>query len=100
MANEKFYTREKEINGVKYVAQFNGLSANLKAIDSTYIDGTNTTSVEKMTDYILKNVIVEPKCVVDDFEDIETLNAVVAFGRDVMQGKFRNENQKSTEKNG
>ena len=51
MAN-KFYTVEKEINGKKYVAQFNGISAALKAVDSSYIDGTNNTSVEKMANYL------------------------------------------------
>ena len=93
MAN-KFYTRKKEINGVEYTAQFNGLSESLAAIDRTYIDGTTTTSVVKMAEYILQNVIVEPKLTVDDFEDMETLNDVVAFGRDVMQGKFRNKDEK------
>ena len=90
----KFYTRKKEINGVEYTAQFNGLSESLAAIDRTYIDGTTTTSVVKMAEYILQNVIVEPKLTVDDFEDMETLNDFVAFGRDVMQGKFRNKDEK------
>ena len=90
----KFYTRKKEINGVEYTAQFNGLSESLAAIDRTYIDGTTTTSVVKMAEYILQNVIVEPKLTVDDFDDMETLNDVVAFGRDVMQGKFRNKDEK------
>lgn len=90
----KFYTRKKEINGVEYTAQFNGLSESLAAIDRTYIDGTTTTSVVKMAEYILQNVIVEPKLTVDDFEDMGALNDVVAFGRDVMQGKFRNKDEK------
>ena len=37
MAN-KFYTVEKDICGTHYVAQFNGISAALDAIDSCYID--------------------------------------------------------------
>lgn len=94
MANSKFYTKKKTINGVEYTAQFNGLSESLAAIDKTYIDGTTTTSVVKMADYILQNVIVDPKVTVDDFDDMETLNDVVAFGRDVMQGKFRNKDEK------
>lgn len=94
MANVKFYTKEKEINGKKYVAQFNGLSASLAAIDKTYIDGTTTTSVEKMTNYILENVIVDPKgLTADDFDSMEELNEVIAFGRDVMQGKFRDKDE-------
>lgn len=91
MAKEtKFYTREKEINGVKYVAQFNGLSCALRAVDQSYIEGSNNTSVEKMADYIFNNVIVEPKgLTIDDFESMEEFNEVVTFGREVMQGKFR-----------
>ena len=94
-ANKKFYTATKEINGKKYTAQFNGLSCALRAVDSTYIEGTNNTSVEKMADYIFQNVIVEPKgLTIDDFASMEAFNEVVSFGRDVMQGKFRPEEDK------
>ena len=94
-ANKKFYTATKEINGKKYTAQFNGLSCALRAVDSPYIEGTNNTSVEKMADYIFQNVIVEPKgLTIDDFESMEEFNEVVSFGRDVMQGKFRPEEDK------
>ena len=94
-ANKKFYTATKEINGKKYTAQFNGLSCALRAVDSTYIEGTTNTSVEKMADYIFQNVIVEPKgLTIDDFESMEEFNEVVSFGRDVMQGKFRPEEDK------
>ena len=43
----KPYTVKKEINGTEYVAQFSGISAALKAVDSSYVDGTNNTSVER-----------------------------------------------------
>lgn len=93
---KKFYTREKEINGVTYVAQFNGLSAALKAVDDSYIDGTSNISTAKLAEYIFKNVIVEPKnLTADDFDTIEDFNAVVTFGREVMQGKFREESKPS-----
>lgn len=101
MAKNKFYTREKEINGVKYVAQFNGLSENFKALDSSYIDGSSNTSLEKMNTYILENVIVEPKgLTIDDFDDIETFNEVIKFGTQVMQGKFRDKNKEADKKEG
>ena len=94
-ANKKFYTATKETNAKKYRAQFNGLSCALRAVDSAYIEGTNNTSVEKMADYIFQNVIVEPKgLTIDDFESMEEFNEVVSFGRDVMQGKFRPEEDK------
>ena len=90
MAKNKFYTVEKEINGEKYVAQFNGLSAALKAMDESYIDGTTNLSTYKLAEYIFKNVIVEPKGIsIDDFETIEDFNEVVTWAQDVMQGKFR-----------
>ena len=96
MAKDRFYTVEKEINGTNYVAQFNGLSCALRAVDQSYIEGANNTSVEKMASYIFENVIVEPKGLsIDDFESMEEFNEVVAFGRDVMQGNFRD---KATDK--
>ena len=90
MGKNKFYTVEKEINGVNYVAQFSGLSCAMKAIDTTYIEGTSTTCMEDFAGYILENVIVEPAgLTIDDFDTMDDLNAVVKFGREVMQGKFR-----------
>lgn len=98
MAN-KFYTVEKEINGKKYTAQFNGLSAAIRAVDSCYIEGTQQMSIEKMTNYILANVIVDPKGLsIDDFDTMEELNEVIRFGRSVMEGKFRDAADKGTEK--
>lgn len=48
-----FYTSKKKINGKEYTAQFNGISAALKAVDDSYIEGTNNTSVEKLSKYLL-----------------------------------------------
>lgn len=90
--NNKFYTVTKEINGKEYVAQFNGLSCALRAVDQSYLEGSNNTSVEKMAKYLFENVIVEPKNLsIDDFESMEEFNAVTTFAREVMQGKFRKE---------
>ena len=90
MADKKFYTVEKEIGGVKYVAQFNGISAALEATDSFYIDGTGNVSSAKLAKYILSNVIVEPKGLTpDDFDTVAALSEVVAWGNGVMQGDFR-----------
>ena len=89
-AKNKFYSVTKEINGKKYTAQFAGLSAALKAVDTSYIEGTQNTSAEKMTQYIFDNIIVEPTgLTIDDFETLEELNKVTEFGREVMQGNFR-----------
>ena len=82
-----FYTVEKEIKGTKYVAQFNGISAALKAIDDSYIDGSNNTSLIKLSDYLFEHVIVEPKNLkADSFDNLNDFNEVVAFAREVMQG--------------
>lgn len=86
----KFYTVEKKIGNTTYTAQFNGISAALDAVDATYIDGTSTTSLQKMAKYLLENVIVEPKgLTVDDFDTIEEFNEVTTWARQVMQGEFR-----------
>lgn len=100
MAN--FYTIEKVINGKTYKAQFNGISAALKALDNSYIEGTSNTSVEKLSKYLFDNVIVEPKgLTADDFESLEEFNEVIGFAREVMQGNFRDKkDQKSAEATG
>lgn len=95
----KFYTVDKEINGTKYTAQFNGLSAALKAVDDSYIEGTNNTSTIKMAEYLFKHVIVEPKGLTpDDFESMEEFNEVISFARQVMQGEFREKANEGTAK--
>lgn len=87
----KFYQVEKVINGKKYVAQFNGVAAALEATDNSYIDGSSNISMTKLSAYVLDNVIVEPKgLTADDFDSTEELADVVAWGRQVMNGDFRN----------
>ena len=99
MEKNKFYTREKTVDGVKYVAQFNGLSENFRAIDNCYIANSQNTSLEKLNTYILENVIVEPKgLTIDDFDNLETFNEVINFGHQVMQGKFRDKNETTDRK--
>lgn len=86
---KKPYTVKKEINGKEYIAQFNGISEAVKALDEWRKDNENI-SITKMSEYILAHVIVEPpKLTMDDFDSMEELNEVVAFGREVMQGNFR-----------
>ena len=87
---KKFYTVEKEINGKTYIAQFNGISAALEAVDNCYIAGTQNISASKMAKYLFEHVIVEPKgLTADDFESLDELNEVTDFAREVMQGNFR-----------
>lgn len=94
-----FYVVEKEINGKKYKAQFNGISAALKAVDDSYIEGTSNTSVEKISKYLFENVIVEPKgLTADDFDSMAEFNEVVTFARQVMQGDFREKKVAETAK--
>ena len=74
--------KEKEINGVLFKAQFNGVSAMYNAVDEA--DNKNKELVE----YLFKNVVVEPK--IDDMDeyfgtDVDFLNDVVAFASAVMR---------------
>ncbi len=62
-----FYTVSKEIGGTKIVAQFGGLSVATAMARTTKIDGTDNTSMEKMTEYLFDNVIVTPKLSIKDF---------------------------------
>ena len=91
-----FYTVEKKIGNTTYKAQFNGISAALRAIDNSYVEGTNHTSLEKLSKYLFDNVIVEPaNLTADDFDSIEEFNEVVSFAREVMQGNFREKKEQS-----
>ena len=93
----KIYEVTKEINGKKYTAQFSGISTALKAVDSSYIEGTQNTSVEKMAEFLFGKVIVEPQGLTPDtFDDMDEFNEVITFAREVMQGKFRPSADKAT----
>lgn len=95
----KTYKIDKVINGTKYTAQFNGISAALEAVDDSYIDGSNNTSVKKLAEYLFKNVIVSPTGLTpDDFDSMDEFNEVVTFAREVMQGNFREKADKKTAK--
>lgn len=93
------YEISKEIRGKTYTAQFSGISTALTAVDNSYIEGTQNTSVLKMANFLFKNVIVSPTGLTpDSFDDMDEFNEVVGFAREVMQGKFREEaNKKSGE---
>lgn len=92
MAN--FKQAKKKIGNTTYTAQFSGLSAALRAVDNSYVDGTSNTSLEKLTKYLFENVIVEPKNLTpDDFTDMDEFNEVVAFAREVMQGTYFRDNK-------
>ena len=88
---KKFEQVKKVINGTEYVAQFNGFGNRYRAIDNTYIDGTQITSMEKMAIYLLENVLVTPKKNIDDFEDGEELDELIGFLSAVNNGTFRTE---------
>ena len=63
----KFYTVDKKINGEVYTGQFNGISAALKAIDDSYIEGSSNTSLKKLATYLFNHVVITPKIKIDDF---------------------------------
>lgn len=99
----KPYTAEKVINGKKYVAQFSGWRTALEATDQGYInvDGTATTSMVKMADYVFKHAIVEPSGLSlddGDFEDVNEIAEIVKFGLDVMHGRFHPKKDEATTK--
>lgn len=86
----KFYQKTKTIGGVEYTAQYSGLRPAIQMADNCYVDGTSNYSAEKMNDYVLRHFIVKPPgLTIDDFDDLETLNAVVEFGREVAQNTFQ-----------
>ena len=75
-------SKEETINGVKCIAQFNGVSAMLEATNDA--DGDS----KKMVEYLFKNVLIEPK--IDDMDeffgtDVDFMNEVVSFASAVMR---------------
>jgi hypothetical protein len=79
--------KTKTINGKEYTVRFNGIMEALKAVDNSYIDGTQNTSTEKLTSYLLDNVVMSPEYLsFNDFESMEEFNEVISFAREAMQG--------------
>lgn len=85
----KSYQVDKEIKGIKYVAQFSGISNWLNCVDkSTFENGQ--TSTKLLAENVLKMGLVDPKDVdIDDFETQEDLQEVTNFVSGVMRGHFR-----------
>lgn len=93
---KKFTQVTKKINGTEYTAQFNGFGGRYDAVDRTYIDGTQTTSMRKIAEYLLENVLVTPKKTLDDFEDAKELDEVIAFLGEVNNGTFQEESDEGS----
>ena len=74
MIKIRSYKVTKEINGVKYTAQFAGSGMGLRAKDASNDENGNVLT-EKLATFILDNVIVEPQGLdVDSFESLDELN--------------------------
>lgn len=83
---DKTYTATKEVNGVTYRAQFNGVREAVRA--------TNQYSGNELSfdEYLLSNVIVDPPGLqLDDFEDMDEYRQVIRFAASVMTGRFRSD---------
>ena len=81
----KTYTTTKEINGVTYRAQFNGVREAVRATQQ-YKDEMS------LDEYLLSNVIVDPPGLqMDDFDDLFEFRQVINFAASVMSGRFRGE---------
>lgn len=96
MAKVNFYQKTKEIKGVKYTAQFSGLSAWLRCTDDAkQDDGSGTPASVRIYEKVFDAGLVEPKGLkVDDFESMEDLDEVFNFVSGVMKGKFRDPAEK------
>lgn len=97
---QKFYQVTKEIRGVKYTAQFSGLSAWLRCAESAKEDdGTGDPSNVRIYEKVFDAGLVEPKGLkVDDFDSMEDLDAVFGFVSGVMKGKFRAQSEEKRTK--
>ncbi len=96
---KQFSKVTKEINGVKYTAQFNGLREAMRAQSQCRDEKVpSQQNAEKLADYILANVIVEPHgLTIESFDSFSELNPVITFGAQVLNGNFREEDTGTTE---
>jgi hypothetical protein len=90
---------KETINGVEYTAQFYGIREALRA-EKIYTDPINgKVDKEKLYDYICQNVIVDPpNLTIEDFDDFEILDEVMAFGVKALRNKFRTKSDERTTK--
>ncbi len=92
---DKTYTATKEINGITYRAQFNGVRECRRALDKY-----GKTELE-FEEYLLANVIVDPPGLqLDDFEDLDECNQVIRFASSVLTGRFRRDENPAADKTG
>ena len=87
----------KEINGVKYVAQGGSARLFYRFTDASR-DKSGNASVEKSAEFILKEVIVDPKNISLDELTPDEANEIVKLGTEVLQGNFRKKDTDTTEK--
>ena len=93
---DKTYTATKEVNGVTYRAQFNGVR---EAVRATNQYAGNELGFDE---YLLENVIVDPpRLKLDDLENMDECRQVIRFAANVLAGRFRNsENTRGAETDG
>lgn len=103
-SKDKFYQRKKTIDGVEYTAQYSGASLGMRMADECRIDNDHSNmSLVKLSKFVLEHAIVDPPhLTIEDFDDkgIDVLNEVVAFGTEVLMGRFREEDTSAAEASG
>lgn len=74
---------EKEINGVVYRAKFNGVAYAIE-----FMECLKFCSTLEIGQKLFKEVLISPKCTVDDFDCLSDYNEVHSFLLNVMQGNI------------
>ena len=92
-ANKRLH--KKTINGKEYTAQYYGQRAAMKMRRECRDDKfANRQDEEKVADYILRNVIVDPPGLeIESFDDYDELTDVVTFGLMVLNNRFQQDNE-------
>ena len=83
----------KTINGVEYIAQWNGILRSEMLLNKCVVNGN--ISVYRLADVVFSQVIISPKVSVDDFENRDEFYAVLDFGVSVLHGDFDDKKSKS-----
>ena len=88
-------TIRKIINGVEYTAVWKGYNYTTRRINDCLTKDKKRYSNSKLSAVIFDEIIIDPKVTVDDFDDLQTFNEVLEFGKSVLFGDFE---KKSTAK--
>lgn len=89
-------TIKKTINGIEYTAVYRGMKVCNEILHLCVADEkTGRLAHEKLANAVFNEVITSPKVNIDDFENLESYDKVIRFGKSILTGDFEEHKSKS-----